>query len=136
MEKPLVLRMLHTQNTWFPFITYVKTGAGLRGVTSLTTACLPPLSYVENSSLLSLWFGTSPLICVISGLFSKIQREPCQAGRGRASQQSTFTCQAASLPHQVISFPLSSCTAAKEETSSSWPWEKSARSWHGLGITY
>lgn len=31
-------------------------------------------------SLLSLWFDTSLLICVISGLFSKIQEEPCQAG--------------------------------------------------------
>lgn len=48
MWKALVLRMLHTQSTWFPFITYVKTGAGLRGVTPLTTACPPPSSYVEN----------------------------------------------------------------------------------------
>lgn len=125
------------QNTWFPFITYVKTGAGLRGVTPLTTACLPPSSYVENLfTPLSLWLDTSPLICVISGLFSKMQKEPCQAGRGRASQQRTLTCQAISLPHQLISFPLSSCTAAKEGTSLPWPWEKSAlaRGWQGLGI--
>lgn len=56
------------------------------------------------SSLFSLCLDTFPLICVISGLFSMMQKEPRQVGRGRASQQSVFACQVISLLHWVIYF--------------------------------
>lgn len=33
--------MWQNWNTWFPFITYVKTEAGLRGVTPAPHRCMP-----------------------------------------------------------------------------------------------
>lgn len=92
--------MLHTQSTWFPFITYVKTGAGLRGVTP------SPLllgAMLRISSLLSLWFDNFPFdLCHLRFIFQDSGR--ALSSRGRASQQRRFTCQATSLHIKLFLF--------------------------------
>jgi len=120
MLKALVLRTLHTAElehmVSFCHLCQDWSWAKRCHPHSPLRACLLPAMW-RISSLLSLCLDTFPLICVFSGLFSKMQKEHHQVGRGRASQQSAFTCQVISLPCRVISFPSSSCTADKEGTS-------------------